>query len=55
MRNFDGFHPRQTGMVLLISLVFLLVLSLIGLASMQGAVSSRSLNSDRLVRAVSES
>ncbi|WP_369302564.1 PilX N-terminal domain-containing pilus assembly protein [Pseudomonas sp. N2-5-1-1] len=41
MRNFDGFHPRQTGMVLLISLVFLLVLSLIGLASMQGAVSQQ--------------
>ena len=29
---------RQAGMVLLISLVFLLLLSLIGLSSMQGAV-----------------
>ena len=32
---------RQTGMVLLISLVFVLLLSLIGLASMQGAVSQQ--------------
>lgn len=32
---------RQAGMALLISLVFLLVLSLIGLASMQGAVSQQ--------------
>lgn len=41
MRSCHGSHPRQTGMVLLISLVFLLVLSLIGLASMQGAVSQQ--------------
>lgn len=32
---------RQAGMVLLISLVFLLLLSLIGLSSMQGAVSQQ--------------
>jgi type IV pilus assembly protein PilX len=34
-------NVRQAGMVLLISLVFLLVLSLIGLASMQGGVSQQ--------------
>lgn len=32
---------RQAGMVLLISLVFLLLLSLVGLSSMQGAVSQQ--------------
>lgn len=36
-----GMYSRQTGMVLLISLVFLLVVSLIGLSSMQGAVSQQ--------------
>lgn len=36
-----GFHSRQAGMVLLISLVFLLLLSLLGLSSMQGAVSQQ--------------
>lgn len=41
MFNHQGVFARQTGMVLLISLVFLLVLSLIGLASMQGAVSQQ--------------
>lgn len=41
MTRRDSIHPRQTGMVLLISLVFLLVVSLIGLASMQGAVSQQ--------------
>lgn len=41
MLNCGGIYLRQTGMVLLISLVFLLVLSLIGLASMQGAVSQQ--------------
>ena len=41
MLNHQGVFARQTGMVLLISLVFLLVLSLIGLASMQGAVSQQ--------------
>ena len=45
MRNYHGFYRRQTGMVLLISLVFLLVLSLIGLASMQGAVSQQKIAS----------
>ncbi|ELQ16974.1 MULTISPECIES: PilX N-terminal domain-containing pilus assembly protein [Pseudomonas] len=34
-------HHRQAGMVLLISLVFLLLLSLAGLSSMQGAVSQQ--------------
>lgn len=34
-------HWCQAGMVLLVSLVFLLLLSLIGLASMQGAVSQQ--------------
>lgn len=43
MFNHQGVFARQTGMVLLISLVFLLVLSLIGLASMQGAVSQQKL------------
>lgn len=38
MARYDGIRWRQDGMVLLISLVFLLALSLIGLASMQGAV-----------------
>lgn len=32
-------YPRQAGMVLLISLVFLLLLTLLGLSSMQGAIS----------------
>ena len=32
---------RQAGMVLLISLVFLLLLSLVGLSSMQGAISQQ--------------
>ncbi|MFT0473416.1 PilX N-terminal domain-containing pilus assembly protein [Pseudomonas antarctica] len=41
MLSFHGFYLRQKGMVLLISLVFLLVLSLIGMASMQGAVSQQ--------------
>ena len=41
MLSYHGFYLRQTGMVLVISLVFLLVLSLLGLASMQGAVSQQ--------------
>ncbi|OIN49402.1 pilus assembly PilX family protein [Pseudomonas costantinii] len=41
MVGYDGIYLRQAGMVLLISLVFLLLLSLIGLASMQGAVSQQ--------------
>jgi type IV pilus assembly protein PilX len=41
MLSIGGFYRRQEGMVLLISLVFLLLLSLIGLASMQGAVSQQ--------------
>ena len=41
MFNHQRFYAGQAGMVLLISLVFLLVLSLIGLASMQGAVSQQ--------------
>lgn len=36
-----SFYLRQSGMVLLISLVFLLLLALIGLSSMQGAVSQQ--------------
>lgn len=36
-----GLHVRQAGMVLLICLVFLLLLSLVGLSSMQGAVSQQ--------------
>ena len=36
-----GIHVRQTGMVLLISLVFLLVLSQVGLSSIQAAVSQQ--------------
>ncbi|MBW4794626.1 pilus assembly PilX family protein [Pseudomonas tolaasii] len=39
--RFEGMYLRQAGMVLLISLVFLLALSLIGLASMQGALSQQ--------------
>ena len=45
MTRSAGFHPRQAGMVLLISLVFLLLLSLIGLSSMQGAVSQQKMAS----------
>nr|MCV2230106.1 pilus assembly protein PilX [Pseudomonas sp. AU10] len=45
MHSYHCFYRRQTGMVLLISLVFLLVLSLIGLASMQGAVSQQKIAS----------
>lgn len=41
MTRSAGFHSRQAGMVLLISLVFLLLLSLIGLSSIQGAVSQQ--------------
>lgn len=41
MTRCNGIDWRQKGMVLLISLVFLLALSLIGLASMQGAVSQQ--------------
>lgn len=37
----ERIQARQAGMVLLISLVFVLLLSLIGLASMQGAVSQQ--------------
>lgn len=37
----EGGHLRQAGMALLVSLVFLLLLSLIGLASMQGAVTQQ--------------
>lgn len=37
----EGISSRQTGMVLLMSLVFLLLLSLIGLSSMQGAVAQQ--------------
>ena len=37
----QGVFLRQRGMVLLISLVFLLLLSLIGLSSIQGAVSQQ--------------
>lgn len=36
-----GVYARQRGMVLLISLVFLLLLSLVGLSSMQGAVTQQ--------------
>ncbi|MCK1783593.1 PilX N-terminal domain-containing pilus assembly protein [Pseudomonas sp. TNT11] len=41
MALFRVVERRQVGMVLLISLVFLLLLSLIGLSSMQGAVSQQ--------------
>lgn len=37
----EGIRLRQSGMVLLISLVFLLLLSLVGLSSMQGAVTQQ--------------
>lgn len=37
----DGVSLRQSGMVLLISLVFLLLLSLLGLSSMQGALAQQ--------------
>jgi type IV pilus assembly protein PilX len=37
----EGVFSRQRGMVLLISLVFLLLLSLIGLSSIQGAVAQQ--------------
>jgi type IV pilus assembly protein PilX len=37
----EGISSRQGGMVLLISLVFLLLLSLIGLSSIQGAVTQQ--------------
>lgn len=36
-----GGYAHQRGMVLLISLVFLLLLSLVGLSSMQGAVAQQ--------------
>lgn len=36
-------RSRQAGMVLLISLVFLLLLALLGLSSMQGAISQEKL------------
>lgn len=35
----QGIHSRQRGIVLLVSLVFLLLLTLVGLSSMQGAIS----------------
>lgn len=41
MMHVEGVYGRQSGMVLLISLVFLLLLSLIGLSSMQGAVTQQ--------------
>ncbi len=41
MAGFRIVERRQAGMVLLISLVFLLLLSLIALSSMQGAVSQQ--------------
>ncbi len=41
MRLGQGGFVRQTGMVLLVSLVFLLLLSLVGLSSMQGAVTQQ--------------
>lgn len=41
MLSYHGFYLRQSGMVLLVCLVFLLVLSLTGLAAMQGAVSQQ--------------
>jgi len=40
----EGMSSRQRGMVLLISLVFLLLLSLIGLSSMQGAVAQQKIS-----------
>lgn len=41
MARFDSLRLRQSGMVLLICLVFLLMSSLIGVAAMQGAVSQQ--------------
>ncbi|HCT05787.1 MAG TPA: pilus assembly protein PilX [Pseudomonas sp.] len=41
MRVSGGFYSRQAGLVLLISLVFLLLLSLVGLSSMRGAMSQQ--------------
>ncbi|KWU50241.1 MULTISPECIES: PilX N-terminal domain-containing pilus assembly protein [Pseudomonas] len=41
MKISGGIHWRQAGMVLWISLVFLLLLSLVGLSSMQGAISQQ--------------
>lgn len=40
----DGISSQQRGMVLLISLVFLLLLSLIGLSSIQGAVAQQKIS-----------
>ncbi len=37
----ESLYARQAGMVLLVSLVFLLLLSLVGLSSMQGAVAQQ--------------
>ncbi len=41
MVHFDGGYKRQGGMVLLMGLVFLLMLSLISLSSMQGAIAQQ--------------
>ncbi|MBN2974722.1 pilus assembly protein PilX [Pseudomonas fluorescens] len=41
MEFFNNLHSLQRGMALLISLVFLLLLSLLGLSSMQGAVAQQ--------------
>lgn len=41
MQRCEGLYARQAGMALLISLVFLLLLSLVGLSSMQGAVTQQ--------------
>ncbi len=40
-----GFYARQAGMVLLVSLVFLLLLSWVGVSSMQGAVAQQKIAS----------
>ena len=37
----EGFRLRQAGMVLLVSLVFLLLVSLVGMSSMQGAITQQ--------------
>ncbi|MEO8489562.1 PilX N-terminal domain-containing pilus assembly protein [Pseudomonas sp.] len=44
MMRSSAISLRQTGMVLLVSLVFLLMLSLIALASMQGAVAQQKMS-----------
>jgi len=46
----SGFQPRQKGMVLLVSLVFLLLLTLVGVSSMQNATLQEKMAGSVMVR-----